>query len=95
MMFVGNFVKMVAANTMRSLHFVLSAFGIVIGIATARRVPRIHRASLQGARKIFLLEQVRSSPGAPLLGKDISKKLDDNIVRTILARPEVAGDLRA
>ena len=31
----GNLVRMVAANTLRSRrHFVLSAFGIVIGIAT-------------------------------------------------------------
>jgi hypothetical protein len=41
--------------------------------------------------KIFPLEQVQVvAPRASLLGKDISKKLDDGIVKTILARPEVA-----
>jgi len=35
MMPAGNLTRMVAANTLRSRrHFVLSAFGIVIGIAT-------------------------------------------------------------
>src|SRR4029453_2063271 len=93
MMPVGNLTKMVVANTLRSpRHFVLSAFGIVIGIATfvvflasTEQVSRV-------LEKIFPLEQVQVvAPRASLLGKDISKKLDDNIVQTILKRPEVAA----
>jgi hypothetical protein len=41
--------------------------------------------------KIFPVEQVQVvAPRASLLGKDISKKLDDAIVEKILTRPEVA-----
>jgi len=37
-MIAGNLVKMVVGNTMRSRrHFVLSAFGIVIGVFTGER----------------------------------------------------------
>ncbi|HUS30522.1 MAG TPA: FtsX-like permease family protein [Kofleriaceae bacterium] len=91
MMPVGKLTRMVAANTLRSpRHFFLSAFGIVIGIATF--VVFLASTEQIGAvlEKIFPLEQVQVvAPRASLLGKDISKKLDDNIVKTILARPEV------
>src|ERR1043165_4916939 len=91
MMPVGKLSRMVVANTLRSpRHFFLSAFGIVIGIATF--VVFLASTEQVGAvlEKIFPLEQVQVvAPRASLLGKDISKKLDDNIVKTILARQEV------
>lgn len=87
----GNLVRMVAANTLRSRrHFVLSAFGIVIGIATF--VVFLASTEQVGAvlEKIFPVEQVQVvAPRASLLGKDISKKLDDAIVEKIRSRPEV------
>lgn len=92
MMPVANLAKMVASNTMRSpRHFVLSAFGIVIGIATFVVFLASTEQVAHVLEKIFPLEQVQVvAPRASLLGKDISKKLDDNIVKTILTRPEVA-----
>jgi putative ABC transport system permease protein len=93
MMPIGNLAKMVGANTMRSpRHFVLSAFGIVIGISTFVVFLASTEQVAAVLEKIFPLEQVQVvAPRASLLGKDISKKLDDNIVKTILTRPEVAG----
>jgi putative ABC transport system permease protein len=91
MMPAGNLARMVAANTLRSRrHFVLSAFGIVIGIATF--VVFLASTEQVGAvlEKIFPVEQVSViAPRASLLGKDISKKLDDGIVEKIRSRPEV------
>src|SRR5687768_14989507 len=93
MMPVGNLAKMVVANTLRSpRHFVLSAFGIVIGISTFVVFLASTEQVAAVLEKIFPLEQVQVvAPRASLLGKDISKKLDDNIVKTILTRPEVAA----
>src|SRR5690349_12704718 len=78
MMPAKKLVRMVIANTLRSpRHFVLSAFGIVIGI---------------GAFVVFLLDEVQVvAPSVQFLGKDASKKLDDATVATILTRPEVAA----
>jgi len=91
MMPAGNLTRMVVANTLRSRrHFVLSAFGIVIGIATF--VVFLASTEQVGTvlEKIFPVEQVQVvAPRASLLGKDISKKLDDAIVQKIRARPEV------
>src|SRR6188472_174415 len=91
MMPVGNLTKMVFANTMRSpRHFVLSAFGIVIGIATFVVFLASTEQVAHVLEKIFPLDQVKVvAPSASLLGKDISKKLDDKIVETIRARKEV------
>ncbi len=84
-------VRMVVANTLRSRrHFILSAFGIVIGIATF--VVFLASTEQVGAvlEKIFPVEQVQVvAPRASLLGKDISKKLDASIVEKIRSRPEV------
>src|SRR6476620_2665878 len=95
MMPFGNLARMVVGNTLRSRrHFVLSAFGIVIGIATF--VVFLASTEQIGAvlEKIFPLDQVQVvAPRASLLGKDISKKLDDGIVKTILTRKEVASAL--
>lgn len=95
MMPVGNLARMVVANTLRSRrHFVLSAFGIVIGIATFVLFLASTEQVSAVLEKIFPLDQVQVvAPRASLLGKDISKKLDDNIVKTILTRKEVASAL--
>jgi putative ABC transport system permease protein len=91
MMPFRNLARMVGANTVRSpRHFALSAFGIVIGIATFV----IFLASTEQVagvlEKVFPVEQVQVvAPRASLLGKDISKKLDDAIVQEIKKRPEV------
>lgn len=93
MMPASNLVRMVVGNTLRSRrHFVLSAFGIVIGIATFV----VFLASTEQVGRVleraFPLDQVQVvAPRASLLGKDITKKLDDGIVKTILTRPEVAS----
>jgi ABC-type lipoprotein release transport system permease subunit len=91
MMPAGSLARMVVANTLRSRrHFILSAFGIVIGIATF--VVFLASTEQVGAvlEKIFPVEQVQVvAPRASLLGKDISKKLDDAIVEQIRSRPEV------
>ncbi|HEX5061408.1 MAG TPA: ABC transporter permease [Kofleriaceae bacterium] len=72
-------------------HFALSAFGIVIGISTFVVFLASTEQVAAVLEKIFPLEQVQVvAPRASLLGKDISKKLDDNIVKTILTRPEVS-----
>jgi hypothetical protein len=91
MMPVGNLAKMVGANTMRSpRHFALSAFGIVIGISTFVVFLASTEQVAAVLEKIFPLEQVQVvAPRASLLGKDVSKKLDDAIVKTIMTRPEV------
>src|SRR5687767_1710442 len=93
MMPAGNLAKMVASNTLRSpKHFILSVFGIVIGIATFVVFLASTEQVAAVLEKIFPLEQVQVvAPRASLLGKDISKKLDDGIVKTILTRPEVAS----
>lgn len=91
MMPIGNLSKMVLANTLRSpRHFVLSAFGIVIGIATFVVFLASTEQVSAVLEKIFPLEQVQVvAPRAVLGTLDVSKKLDNNIVQTILQRPEV------
>jgi hypothetical protein len=82
---------MVVANTMRSRrHFILSAFGIVIGIATFV----VFLASTEKVgmvlENIFPVEQVQViAPQVSFFGKDTSKKLDDSTVQAIKSRPEV------
>jgi ABC-type antimicrobial peptide transport system permease subunit len=91
MMPAGNLARMVVANMLRSpRHFILSAFGIVIGIATF--VVFLASTEQVGTvlEKIFPVEQVQViAPRASLFGKDISKKLDNAIVEKIRSRPEV------
>jgi putative ABC transport system permease protein len=95
MMPAGKLGRMVVGNTLRSpRHFILSAFGIVIGIATFVMFLASTEQVAAVLEKIFPLEQVDViAPHASLLGKDISKKLDDDIVKKILERPEVAQAL--
>lgn len=92
MMPARTMLRMIAANTLRSpKHFALSAFGIVMGIAAFVFFLGLStgvQAVILG--KIFPLEQVQVvAPRASLLGKDVSKRLDDSIVETIRKRPEV------
>lgn len=92
MMPARTMLRMIAANTLRSpKHFALSAFGIVMGISAFVFFLGLStgvQAVILG--KIFPLEQVEVvAPRASLLGKDVSKRLDDSIVETIRKRPEV------
>ena len=91
MMPVGTSRAWSSANTLRSpRHFVLSAFGIVIGIATFVLFLASTEQVAAVLEKIFPVEQVQVvAPRASLLGKDVTKKLDDSIVKTIQQRPEV------
>jgi len=95
MMPIGNLSRMVVANTLRSRrHFILSAFGIVIGIATFVLFLASTEQVAAVLEKIFPLDEVQVvAPRASFLGKDVSKKLDDAIVKTILARPDVLAAL--
>lgn len=95
MMPVGNLARIVVANTLRSRrHFVLSAFGIVIGIATFVVFLASTEQVAAVLEKIFPVNEVQViAPRASLLGKDVTKKLDDQIVAAIRARPDVAAAL--
>src|SRR6185295_17727789 len=90
MMPAGSLARMVVSNTLRSRrHFILSAFGIVIGIATFV----LFLASTEQVglvlEKIFPVEEVEVvAPQVSLLGKDISKRLDDSLVEIIKTRSE-------
>jgi len=92
MMPTGNLAKMVVANTLRSpRHFVLSAFGIVIGISTFVVFLASTEQVSSVLEKIFPVEQVQViAPRAVLGTLDVTKKLDDSIVQKIRQRPEVA-----
>lgn len=95
MMPIGNLARIVVANTLRSpRHFALSAFGIVIGIATFVVFLASTEQVAAVLEKIFPVDEVQVvAPRASLLGKDITKKLDDAIVATIRARRDVAAAL--
>ncbi len=95
MMPMGQMTKMVVSNTLRSpKDFVLSAFGIVIGIAAFVFFMSLTSKVGMVLEKIFPLEQVQVvAPRAQFLGKDMSKKLDDAIVEQIRKRPEVKSAL--
>jgi ABC-type lipoprotein release transport system permease subunit len=91
MMPVGNLAKMVVANTLRSpRHFILSAFGIVIGIGAFVLFLALTQKAGTVLEKVFPVEEVKVvAPQVSLIGKDASKRLDDSTVATISARPEV------
>lgn len=87
-----NLVRMVLANTTRSpRHFILSAFGVVVGIgafvfflAGALGVSNV----LLG--KVFPLDQVEViAPHTSIAGKNLSQKLTAETVNRIKQRPEV------
>jgi ABC-type lipoprotein release transport system permease subunit len=88
----GQMLRMVVANTARSRrHFMLSAFGIVIGIAAFVFFLGLSegvRAVLLG--EVFPLDRVEVvAPQASLLGKDLTKKLTDDSVEEIRKYPGV------
>lgn len=91
----GKLARMVVANTLRSpRHVALSGFGIVIGIATFVMFLASTEQVAAVLEKVFPLNDVSVvAPRASLLGKDISKKLDDKVVSAIRARPDVAAAL--
>ena len=93
MMPAKSLVRMVIANTLRSpRHFILSAFGIVIGIGAFVLFLALTQRAGSVLEKIFPLDEVQVvAPRVSLLGKDTSKRLDMSTVKTILARPEVGS----
>jgi len=93
MMPARSLLRMVVANTARSpRHFILSAFGIVIGIGAFVLFLALTQRAGSVLEKVFPLDEVQVvAPRVALLGKDATKKLDDNTVKTILSRPEVAS----
>jgi ABC-type antimicrobial peptide transport system permease subunit len=93
MMPAKNLARMVVANTLRSRrHFILSAFGIVIGIGAFVLFLALTQQAGDVLEKVFPLEEVQViAPRVSFAGKDASKKLDDTTVKTILARPEVSS----
>jgi putative ABC transport system permease protein len=85
--------RMVVGNTVRSKrHFALSAFGIVIGIcafvfflALSQKVEDVLLSP-----EVFPLDRVEViAPHTSILGKDLTKKLDDKVVAEIRAHPDV------
>lgn len=89
MMPVGKWARLVGRNTVRSpKHFVLSAFGIVVGISSFV----FFLGLSMGVRnvvlgKIFPLEKVEvAAPKASLIGVDVTKRLDDSVVEEIKAQ---------
>ncbi len=95
MMPIGQLTKMVVRNTLRSpKDFVLSAFGIVIGIAAFVFFMSLTSQVSMVLEQIFPLEQVQVvAPRAQVAFIDVSKKIDDAIVNQIRKRPEVAAAL--
>jgi hypothetical protein len=87
----SNLVRMVIANTLRSpRHFILSAFGIVIGIGAFVLFLALTQRAGQVLEKVFPLDEVQVvAPTVSLAGVDTSKRLDENTVHKILARPGV------
>lgn len=93
MMPATNLVRMVVGNTLRSpRHFILSAFGIVIGIGAFVLFLALTQKAGHVLEEVFPLDEVQVvAPRVSLLGKDTSKRLDDSTVKMIMARPEVAS----
>ena len=92
MMPAGNLARMVVANTTRSpKHFILSAFGIVVGIGAFV----FFLAGTLGVKnvllgKVFPLDQVEViAPHTSIAGKNLSQKLTADTVAKIKQRPEV------
>ncbi len=93
MMPVGSLGRMVMSNTLRSpRHFILSAFGIVIGIGAFVLFLALTQRAGDTLEKVFPVDEVQVvAPTVSMLGKDQSKRLDKGTVDRILARPEVAS----
>jgi ABC-type antimicrobial peptide transport system permease subunit len=92
MMPIGKLFGVVTRNSVRNRNqFLLSGFGIVVGIAAFVFFLGLSmgvRGVVLG--EIFPLEQVEViAPRASLLGVDMTKRLTDDIVEKIRERPEV------
>jgi hypothetical protein len=91
MMPVGSLGRMVVANTLRSpRHFILSAFGIVIGIGAFVLFLALTQRAGDTLEKVFPVDEVEVV--APTVTAIVGKqhRLDKATVDRILARPEVA-----
>lgn len=93
MMPLGSLGRMVMSNTLRSpRHFVLSAFGIVIGIGAFVLFLALTQRAGDTLEKVFPVDEVQVvAPTVSMLGSDQSKRLDQGTVDRIMARPEVAS----
>src|SRR5438067_12523694 len=90
MMPAGNLVKMVAANTTRSpRHFILSAFGIVIAIATFVLFLASTEQVAAVLEKIFPVEEVEAIPPKAMMVQSDPKNPDPATADTPKTRPEV------
>ncbi|MEJ7603652.1 MAG: ABC transporter permease [Kofleriaceae bacterium] len=91
MMPASSLARMVIKNTLRSKrHFILSAFGIVVGIGAFVLFLALTQRAGSVLQEVFPVGEVQVVPKrVSLFGKDASKKLDDTTVKTIQARPEV------
>jgi len=89
----GVLVRTVVANTSRSWrHFALSAFGIIVGIAAFVFFLALSAKveSVLLSPEVFPLDRVEViAPHTSILGKDLTKKLDDAVVAEIRANPDV------
>ncbi len=93
MMPVGSLGRMVMSNTLRSpRHFILSAFGIVIGIGAFVLFLALTQRAGDTLERVFPVDEVQVvAPTISMLGSDRSKRLDQGTVDRILARKEVAS----
>jgi len=91
MMPVGNLVRMVAKNTVRSpRHFALSAFGIVIGIAAFVFFLALSLGVREVILKVFPLDVVEVTRTRTTLGgKDVTLPITDETLATVKQSPDV------
>jgi hypothetical protein len=85
--------RMVVANTLRSpRHFILSAFGIVIGIGAFVLFLALTQRAGEVLEKVFPIDEVQVVAPTVAVGPlDATKRLDDTVVKRILARPEITA----
>ena len=97
MMPAQKLVAMVLKNTLRSKrHFILSVFGIVIGICSFVLFLSLTQKVGSTLENVFPVEEAevvapRVSSANTAFGTDLRKKLDDAVVNLIKSRPEVAS----
>ncbi|HLU64664.1 MAG TPA: hypothetical protein VKZ63_00220, partial [Kofleriaceae bacterium] len=89
---LGKLVRLVGHNAVRNRrHFALSAFGIVVGIASFVFFLGLSMGVRGWVLEMFPIDRVEViAPRTSLvgtLGLDMQRKLDDSTVQTIAARP--------
>jgi hypothetical protein len=91
MMPAKNLIGMVVTNTLRSpRHFVLSVFGIVIGICAFVLFLSLTQQAGDVLANVFPLDEIKVvAPRVQTLISDTTKRLDDSTVQMIRARPEI------